>query len=318
MVCFVKTSKRLKNTPWACLKGELQKDFAMAYTIPLYPRFTGLETGAKGFLHPRLKALSPAISEFTFANLYLFKDTHNYTVSLLPDGNPVIAGADQGESFFMLPFGLPGEDLLEELFRSFSFMKCVPDNYVEALERQGCAVTEDRANFDYLYSREELSSLAGRKFHRKKNLVNFFTWRYGHGGEPLTDERVIDALSVLEAWRAAQDGPGDYEAAKEGLKLCDELQLCGGIYYVEGKPAAYILGEELNPETFVIHFEKGVPGVKGLLQFVNQSFASILPARYRLINREQDLGEEGLRLSKESWRPVGLVKKYRAVKAPVG
>lgn len=290
----------------------------MSYTIPLYPEFKGLEFDARAFLHPRFKALSPAMSEFTFANLYLFRGAHNYTVSQLADGNPVFAGADGGESFFMLPFGLPTEGLLAELLGRFSFMKCVPENNVEALRKFGCVVTEDRANFDYIYSREELVRLAGRKFHRKKNLVNFFSWRYGHGEEPLTDERIGDALSVLDSWRAGQAGPGDYQAAKEGLERCNELQLCGGIYYVEGKPAAYILGEELNPETFVIHFEKGVPGIKGLLQFVNQNFSALLPERYRFINREQDLGEEGLRKAKESWRPVGQVKKYRAVKTPDG
>jgi hypothetical protein len=286
----------------------------MAYTIPLYPEFIGLEFDARALLNPRFKALSPVISEFTFANLYLFRSAHNYTVSQLADGNPVIAGADRGESFFMLPFGLPGEGLLTELFSRFSFMKCVPENHVEALMRYGCSVTEDRANFDYIYSREEIEALAGRKFHRKKNLVNFFTWRYGHGEEPLTDERIDDALAVLDSWRAAQAGPGDYQAAKEGLERCNELQLCGCIYYVEGKPAAYILGEELNPETFVIHFEKGISGIKGLLQFVNQNFSALLPERYRFINREQDLGEEGLRKAKESWKPVSQVKKYRAMK----
>ena len=289
-----------------------------SFTIPLYPDFTALEAGARPILHPRFWALRPSISEFTFANIYLFRGVHAYKLSLLPEGNPVIAGIDGGESFFMLPFALPGEALLKELFNAFSFMKCVPEHYVEALKKYGYSVAEDRANFDYLYSREELSSLSGRKFHKKKNLVNFFTWRYEHGEVPLTDERIGDALSVLEAWRAAQDGPGDYVAAKEALERCDELQLCGGIYYVDGKPAAYILGEELNSETFVIHFEKGVSGVKGLLQFVNQSFASILPPRYRLINREQDLGEDGLRHSKESWMPVGQVKKYRAIKMPAG
>jgi len=283
-----------------------------AYKIPAYPDSGEIELSARGFLHPKLFAMKPAISEFTFANLYLFRRTHDYRVSLLPDGTPVVAGQDDGRSFFMLPLGLPDKGALEGLFERFSFMKCVPEAYVKPLEELGVAVAEDRDNFDYLYSREEIASLSGRKFHRKKNLVNSFTWRYEHDEEPLTDERIKDALSVLDEWRAGQDGPGDYDAAKEALVLSEELQLCGGIYYVEGKPAAYILGEELNPDTFVIHFEKGTPGVKGLLQFVNQSFASILPPRYRLINREQDLGEDGLRRSKESWRPVGQVKKYAA------
>ncbi|CAG1065789.1 hypothetical protein BAC1_01380 [uncultured bacterium] len=283
----------------------------MAYVIPQYPDFNGLKLEARALLDARFKYLGPEISEFTFANLYLFRSVHGYAVSFLPDGNPVVSGADHGESFFMLPFGLPSDAVLADLFKKFSFMKCVSGGHAEALEKKGYAVTEDAADFDYLYSREELSSLAGRKFHRKKNLVNFFTWRYEHGEEPLTDVRIGDALEVLESWRSGAPGPGDYEAAKEGLLRCDELKLCGGVYYVEGAPAAYVLGEELNPETFVIHFEKGVPGIKGLLQYVTMHFSSLLPARYRYINREQDLGEEGLRRAKESWRPVGHVRKYR-------
>jgi hypothetical protein len=283
----------------------------MAHKIPQYPDFTGLELEARALLDPRFRYLGPEISEFTFANLYLFRGAHGYAVSFLPDGNLVVSGADGGKSFFMLPFGLPSDGVLAELFKRFAFMKCVPQDHAEALEKKGYAVTEDADNFDYLYSREELSTLAGRKFHRKKNLVNFFTWRYEHGEEPLTDERIEDALAVLESWRSGASTPGDYDAAKEGLLRCHELKLCGGLYYVEGAPAAYVLGEELNPGTFVIHFEKGVPGIKGLLQYVNMHFSSLLPAQYRYINREQDLGEEGLRKAKESWRPVGRVRKYR-------
>ncbi|MBI5588307.1 MAG: DUF2156 domain-containing protein, partial [Deltaproteobacteria bacterium] len=100
--------------------------------------------------------------------------------------------------------------------------------------------------------------------------------------------------------------------AREALEIFEEIQLCGGIYFVEGRPAAYILGEEIAHEMFVVHFEKGVGDFKGLLQFVNRSFASILPEKYNIINREQDLGDPGLRQSKESYRPIGFVKKYRA------
>lgn len=277
--------------------------------------FSPVEMAARELLHPMFRALGPEVSEFTFANLYLFRRTHDYEVSLLPGGKPVFSGGKGQDSFFMLPFGLPEKEVLESLFKKFAFMKCVGQADVRALEGMGCSVFEDPDNFDYLYSRGELSSLSGRKFHRKKNLVNFFTWRYEHGEEPLTEGHINDARAVLEAWKDAQDdGHGDYEAAKEALTLCEELQLCGSIYYVEGKPAAYVMGEELNPSTFVIHFEKGVPGIKGLLQFVNRHFSSLLPEKYGHVNREQDLGEEGLRKAKMSWRPVARVKKYRAIK----
>ena len=97
-----------------------------------------------------------------------------------------------------------------------------------------------------------------------------------------------------------------------GEKKAEALQLCGGIYYVEGRPVAYSLGEELSQgRSFVIHFEKAVQEYRGLWQFVNQAFASILPEQYETINREQDLGNEGLRTAKLSYRPVDFVKKYR-------
>jgi hypothetical protein len=96
----------------------------------------------------------------------------------------------------------------------------------------------------------------------------------------------------------------------------EELQQCGGIFYVNGEPVAYCLGEELAQGTsYVIHFEKAVVAeqYKGVYQFVNQAFAAVLPDKYDTINREQDLGHPGLRQAKESYSPTGFVKKYRAV-----
>lgn len=286
----------------------------LPFTPPKYPKFAGLNREARDFLQPALKALEPEVSELTFANLYLFRKAHGYMLSALPDGSPVISGEDDGAAFFILPAVLPPIELLADLFRRFGSMKCVTENRAKELSELGFSVAEDRDNFDYLYSRQELSSLAGRRYHRKKNLVNYFTGRYRYEAGPLLPEHGKDALAILEEWRAGEDGPGDYEAAREGLELSEELGLCGGIYFVEGRPAAYTLGEELNTRTFVIHFEKGAPGFKGLLQFVNKSFASILPEKYELINREQDLGLAGLRKAKMSYRPTGFVRKYRVSK----
>ena len=95
----------------------------------------------------------------------------------------------------------------------------------------------------------------------------------------------------------------------------DELQLCGGVYYVNDEPVAYSLGLELaRGRSFDIKFEKAVdPEIyKGIYQFVNQAFASILPESYEWINREQDLGIPGLRQAKESYRPVGFVRRWTA------
>jgi hypothetical protein len=133
----------------------------------------------------------------------------------------------------------------------------------------------------------------------------------------LLDEYIGDAINVLEEWRQARGDAGDYEACREGLEHTYALQLCGGIYYVGQRPVGFTLGEENSLGTsYVIHFEKAVDvdTYKGLYQFINQTFSSFLPEKYETINREQDLGQPGLRRAKESYNPIGFVKKYRVSK----
>ncbi len=134
--------------------------------------------------------------------------------------------------------------------------------------------------------------------------------------KPLLEEYRDEALDVLEQWKTQQTQIGDYFAAKEALEKMWPLQLCGGIFYIEGRAVAYCLGEELaQGKCFVMHFEKAVTDeiYRGIYQFINQAFASILPEKYETVNREQDLGILSLRQAKESYKPIGFVKKYRAV-----
>jgi hypothetical protein len=128
----------------------------------------------------------------------------------------------------------------------------------------------------------------------------------------LRQEYLGDALQVLDDWRAGSDQAGDYDAAREALEHMDFLQLCGGLYYVDTRPVAYVLGEELaGLSTYLIHFEKAVSGYKGLYQYINQSFAAVLPESYQTLNREQDMGNQGLRQAKLSYKPTGFIEKFK-------
>lgn len=279
--------------------------------IPLWPETCAVEIKLRSALHPLFQALKEGVSEFTFANIFLFRRAHRYRVTRLDGEVVMITGRDVGGDFFMLPFGLPSRGLIRDLFRSFSFMKNASAPEAAQLESMGYHVIEDRDNFDYLYSRKELAELSGRKFHKKKNLVNAFMGSYNYTGMPLLEEYRGDALAVLDGWRRTSAAPGDYDASREAIEKMWPLQLCGGIYYVDDKPAAFTLGEEIAGDQFAVHFEKGLKGYRGLMQFVNMSFAAILPDKYAFINREQDLGNPGLKNAKMSYRPVGFVKKYR-------
>jgi len=283
-------------------------------TIPKYPDSAEVSIDMRPVLHPKFQALADGISEFTFANIYLFRRTHNYRISQLENGLFVITGRDNENPFFMLPFGLPDENIIRELFNNYHIMKAVSGQQAEILTTLGYSVSEDRDNFDYLYSREDLVNLTGQKFHKKKNLLNIFIRNNEYQAKPLLEEYRDDAMQILERWNNQHDEPNDFLAAREALEKMWPLQLCGGIFYIDRQPVAYCLGEELAlGESFVIHFEKAVleEGFKGVYQYINQAFASILPEKYKTVNREQDLGDPGLRHSKISYRPVDFVKKYK-------
>ncbi len=282
-----------------------------------FPQFSTIELGDRFLLHPLFQQLEEGISEFTFAGIYLFRRDHKYKIARLDANNFVISGNDRNVPYFMLPFDLPDPATLNSLFERFSFLKNASQKQAEALQKMGYFVFPDRDNFDYLYSREQLSRLAGRKFSKKRNLLKNFLAEHRCEARPLMEENVEDAQKILQTWCRLKGGGQDCWAAEEALDKMDELQLCGGIYYIDGRPVGYTLGEELARGTmYAIHFEKALPEYKGLYQYINQSFAALLPEQYFLINREQDLGNEGLRQAKMSYRPVGFVRKYRVQATP--
>jgi hypothetical protein len=286
--------------------------------IPSYPEFAPLDLDAREKLYPALNLLPDGISEFSFAALYLFRHTYGYQVSALPDGNLVISGHLKGKAFFYLPCCFPSLTWFDELMQRFDYMRHFSESQARqhriGLEARGYLVLEDRDNFDYLYDRESLATLSGRAYHKKRNLVNGFLNTYHCEQRPLTRDRVPDAMSVLEEWRTNKGVDGDYAAAREALEHFEVLGLRGAVYYIEREPVGWCLGEPLaKGKMFAVHFEKASDRFKGIYQFINQAFAQSLPKHYHYINREQDLGDLGLRQAKMTYRPVGFVKKYRVI-----
>lgn len=104
----------------------------------------------------------------------------------------------------------------------------------------------------------------------------------------------------------------DY-AVQRALDHFDRLSCLGGVLVVEGRVEAFSLGEPLRPEMAVIHIEKGNPQIKGIYAAMNQMFLEQTFSGVELVNREQDLGEPGLREAKQSYRPVAMVDKFAAV-----
>lgn len=289
--------------------------------IPDYPVFSPVTIEMRDEIHPILSKLKSGVSEFTFANIFLFRDTYSYRVSRLGRDQLLISGTKSAEPFVALPCGLPDDELLMELFQEHLYIKNLAQEYAEGerlrLERMGFCVIEDRDNFDYLYTVKDLAQLPGKKYHKKRNLVKQFINNYEYSEVEIDSTNRDDAFFVARSWAEGREDPGDTKAALEALELSLILDLKGYLYYVDGRPAAYVLGEDIaRGRGFVVHFEKAIGDYKGIYQFINKAFASILPHHYHYINREQDLGDPGLRQAKMTYRPSGFVKKYRVYMDP--
>jgi len=290
--------------------------------VPCFPEFAPLSLDLRNELHPRLSLTANGVSEFTFSGLYLFRNRYAYRVSRDgPSGGFIISGTEQKKdgsgtkTFFMTPCEAPRQNVIESLLASHDYWKNIPEAVFELsrtrLEEWGVSVNEDRDNFDYLYFRSELAELAGKRFHKKRNLIKQFLQTYTHDQQPLTNALVPKAIEILDRWRQDKGEDGDYRAAREALEHFDSLALRGNIFFADGKPAAYCLGESIaKGKMFAIHFEKGIDQYKGIYQFMNKAFAVFLPRFFIYINREQDLGDPGLRQAKMTYRPAGFVKKY--------
>jgi len=290
--------------------------------IPLFPDFTPVTIDLKNEMQNELSLVPDGVSEFTFAGLFLFRKRYQYRVSALEDRTLIISGVqpphapgDEEKKFFLTPRAAPDRLIIKELFQNHDYWKNIPESVLapgrKNFEEWGIEITEDRDNFDYLYLRTELAELPGKKYHKKRNLVAQFLKLYTHEEKPLTAELVPDARVILDYWQACRFGEADFKACSEALDLFTELGLEGMLFYVDGKPVGWCLGEAIaQGRIFTIHFEKAIEDYKGIYQFMNQTFASALPESISLINREQDLGDEGLRQAKMTYRPEDFVRKY--------
>ena len=293
--------------------------------IPDYPTTAPVTMKMRSELHPLFYDLDTGISEYTFAGLYLFRDKYNYHVARMENGDIAIFGTEYEALFCMLPFGFQDTGQLKELFHKHHYFKGISERDIDRfripLEKAGFCILEDRDNFDYLYLRSNLIHLTGRKFHKKRNMVNAFINNYNYEEKYITHENINDALQVLQTWKenrtAKELNTGDYNSAREALEMMDSLELTGCITYVDGIPAAYSLGESINGgNSFVVQFEKAIGDYKGIYQFINRSFASMIDEKHIYINREQDLGDPGLRQAKMSYRPDDFVTKYKIFSDP--
>lgn len=178
------------------------------------------------------------------------------------------------------------------------------------------AIQEDRSWADYVYEIDKLVQLSGKKLAKKKNLISQFRRAYpDYNVLPITSDKFDVLLKFTQKWRRERSADGIYlmteiKAIENTLQMWDALPVEGIIICLHNRIAAYSIFSHQTPEMVTEHFEKFDPDKKGAAQLINWETARYLQNRYKYINREQDLGLEGLRQAKQSYEPSGLIKFY--------
>lgn len=266
----------------------------------------------------------PEISELTFTNLFVWGKSRPVFHLEMGDSLVFLVTATDdspagGYTMLGPPVGdIPIPEVAATLGNKLLGVARLAGGQVEYLKKAGIHLEEDRDNADYVYLTEDLANLAGGRYAKKRNRVKKCLQNYRCEYHPLTAGLIPECLAMQERWcRARQCGRdpglcGEYDAILQTFALYGRTGLIGGTVMVDGTVQAYALAERLGPETAVWHFEKAMPGIDGLGQLINHWFARYGLSAFRYVNREQDLGIDGLRQAKESYHPHHMVRKFTA------
>lgn len=288
--------------------------------------FTPITLDKKDLYAPYLHCGSHRGCAYSFVNLYLWG---RQKATITEDQLVVFSQFDR-KSVYLFPSGCSHPAPALEAIIHDAKMRGIPCRLV-GLSQDDCALLErlypgklkyhsDRDSFDYVYDINDLADLPGRKFQKKRNHLNRFRQQNpDHVLEPITAKNLSEVETLVEQWyeaRQAADPHGDFllerAALKKALQQMDKLGLEGLLLRTSQGVVAMTLGSQLSDDTFDIHFEKALDIADGAYPAINNGFARYLREKYphiQFLNREDDLGIDGLRKAKLSYNPHHMVEK---------
>jgi hypothetical protein len=300
----------------------------MLKTIP----FRKIALDDKQWIKERLSKSNFYGCEYSFGNLFIWDRTYHYSVADC-EGFFVAKATVNNESTFFFPagdgdLGVIIRELADDCFQNGQTLKFsnVTSDGVSELERifpSAFDYIENRNACDYIYLRDKLVTLSGKKLHGKRNHIARFKdnpdWIY----EPINSNNIDECHDMSMSWHRkyredTKNGQNihfqnEFIATRLAFENFDKLDLDGGLIRLNGRIVAFTMGERLNSDTYVIHIEKAFHDIQGAYAIINQQYAERLPHDIKYINREEDLGVEGLRQAKMSYYPDILLVKYGAV-----
>ncbi|MFZ0242008.1 MAG: phosphatidylglycerol lysyltransferase domain-containing protein [Desulfobacterales bacterium] len=273
--------------------------------------------------HRALEQCSQKSSDYSFSNLFGWADEYGLTWAW--EENLIWIRQSKPQACRWAPIG-PWKEIdwpaaFEKCCTSSTRFIRIPEKLADVWRESfgdRIEIEEDRDNWDYLHDIKEMVALKGNRFHKKKNLLKQFIKKYDYRYETFSPATIEPAMAMQADWCNWRDCESSEVLSAENRAVFkvlmhwnDLVGLTGGVLIVEDIIVAYTLAEKMDDESVVIHYEKGCPDYKGVYQAINQMFLESLPDTFKIVNREQDLGEEGLRQAKMSYNPSDFLKKYR-------
>ncbi len=298
-------------------------------------KFHPISLSDRAWVNERLRESNYASCEYSFANNYIYAKRYDVQVGEL-SGCGVIRYRDRkkkGQYSYSFPFGNGDKRAALETMQALCEQDGQTLQIYPVLEEdrklliawfQGqFEIDADRGDFDYLYTVEKLASLRGKKLHGKRNHIARFMdeddWRY----EPMSAANLEGCRAMSKKWERMRADKWN-DSMEEELDVLDvaldnfaKLGFVGGVLYKADEIVAFTIGERLNADTLVVHFEKAYPDLQGAYPMINQQFILHEGAGFTYVNREEDTGDLGLRKAKLSYYPDILLKKYRVAQSSV-
>lgn len=289
--------------------------------------FKPLELHDRKWMLPLLAKAQFRGCEYTFGNNFMWGDIYQLRVAEL--GGFLVSKSGIHSTGYAYPAGQGNiapviETLIQdaqEAGHGFYIFGVIEQNMrlLEELFPGRFTFEFDRDFSDYIYESQKLASLSGKKLHAKRNHLNRFIqnnpdWKY----EQITEENIAECHAMSEKWYEVQDYEAknglqvEHDAVNRAFKHFFELEFSGGLIRAGGEIIAYSMGEPGTRDTFVVHIEKAFSEIQGAYQIINRQFVRNNCMDYTYVNREEDVGNEGLRAAKLSYYPAMLHEKYIA------
>ncbi|MCW3975577.1 MAG: phosphatidylglycerol lysyltransferase domain-containing protein [Candidatus Bathyarchaeota archaeon] len=292
------------------------------FGLPECPNMRKISIKDRPFLKKVFSDYQPQISEYTFTNLWIWRNYKPAFLSQLDD--TILLFREKNEGLFLLP--PVGKLNITEIFKKVKKRRIknlrgfygISKEDAHALDKKSTKIKSDRDNWDYVYLVENLINLEGSKYRKKRQNINQCLEENECSYRLIKSNIIDDCRELQTEWcniRECENNPGllgENKAIKELLDVYDRLGVFGNAIYIDGELEAFTIAESLNENTAVIHFEKANPNIRGLYQLINQWFCRNSLRKFVYVNREQDLGIKGLRRSKEEYFPHHMVEKYLA------